>query len=157
MAVSARNRAGYRPRPVRPECSRPGWRPRGPRLWPRPGPGTCGGSGLTWMTWSSFLMRGDKCSGAVGGHDRPADRPGGVAGKVDEQVGDGLWRDRVGQQVRGCETAGRGGVEQLGGDAVDPDPGRAQLQVEDPDEVDESGLAQGIAGLPGGRLQAGAR
>jgi hypothetical protein len=47
-----------------------------------------------------------------------------------------------------------GGVEQLRRDGVHPDPERAQLQVEHAGEVDQGGLADGVGGHPGGRLQA---
>jgi hypothetical protein len=39
-------------------------------------------------------------------------------------------------------------------DGVHPDPERAQLQVEHAGEVDQGGLADGVGGHPGGRLQA---
>src|SRR5580698_90452 len=84
-------------------------------------------------------------SGAIGGDDRTADRRGGVAHEVDDGVGDGVGRDRVREQIRCEERTGRGGVEQLRRDAVHPDPGRAQLQVENPDELDQGCLAQRVA------------
>src|SRR5947207_9815378 len=52
-------------------------------------------------------------SGAVGGHDRTADRRGGVAHEVDDDIGDRLRRYRVGQQVRREPRTVLGGVEQL--------------------------------------------
>src|SRR6266699_5891705 len=54
--------------PVRRGRPPPGRRPRGRPLSPRRGRGTCGGSGLMWMTWSSFLdVRGGRRSGALRG------------------------------------------------------------------------------------------
>src|ERR1700753_2902119 len=52
-------------------------------------------------------------SGTVGGHDRTADRGGGVAHEVDDDVGDRTRRDRVCQQVRREVGTVLGGVEQL--------------------------------------------
>ena len=80
--------------------------------------------------------------GTVGGHDRAADRRGGVAHQVGDDVGDRLRRDRVRQQVRRQVGTVFGGVEQLRRYGVHPDPERAQ-QVEHPGEVDQGRLADG--------------
>src|SRR5258705_448746 len=57
-------------------------------------------------------------SGAVGGHDRTADRRGGVAHEVDDDVGDRLRGDRVHQHLRRAD---------LGGDPVDDAAGRGRV------------------------------
>src|ERR1700733_6906470 len=106
------------------------------------------------VPWAGPLCRRDPAvgSGAVGRDDRAADRRGQVAGEEGDDVRDRLRLDGAGQLLCGERGPVGGRVDELWRDRVDPDAARAQLQVENADEVAESRLAEAVGRQAGSRV-----
>src|SRR5579864_1776399 len=105
-------------------------------------------------SWVGVRGLAAESSSSIGRYHGAAQRGGRVADEEGDDVRDRLRLDGGGHHLRRQHRPVLGGGDELWGDGVDPDPMRAELDVEGADQVHQRRLRQAVGGVAGGRLEA---